>query len=282
MRNTSKKFTIKTPKIVARATIYSAVSIILVGALIFSVYNIIKWRAESDANLKQIQDLQSKTEITEVSTVLKIQNNVIPATDPYWTAQDASLIDVDLTESRNLNSDIFGWVRVSGTNIDYPFAQTTDNEYYLFHSFNKSWTDAGWVFLDYRNDKNFTDKNHILYAHGRLDGTMFGSLKNILTPEWQNNTDNHVIKISTVNSNSNWQVFSVYQIPVTTDYLTTNFASNTEFEAFLDLITKRSVYDFKTKLTSSDRILTLSTCGENNTRVVLHARLLKTIQKAQK
>ena len=274
--NKSKKFTIRTPRVKLRAAIYASVTVLLGAALVFSIYNIIKWRAEADAEETQIAEIQAKTEITEFFSISEIKNDIIPADDPYWTAQTAALTQVDLTESLKTNSETVGWIQVPGTNINYPFVQTTNNEFYLTHSFTKSWTTAGWVFLDYRNSAKLDDKNQILYAHGRLDGTMFGSLKNVLTSEWQENSENQIIKISTVTESSNWQVFSVYQIPTTSDYLAVNFESGAKFEEFLEMILARSAYDFKTKLTSADRILTLSTCGENDTRIVLHARLLKT------
>ena len=66
------------------------------------------------------------------------------------------------------------------TNINYPVVQTNDNEYYLGRAFDKSKNDAGWVFMDYRNDVNNLSDNTIIYGHGRLDKTVFGSLKNAL------------------------------------------------------------------------------------------------------
>ena len=51
--------------------------------------------------------------------------------------------------------------------------------HYLKRDFNKKSNSAGWVYMDYRNEVENFDRNTILYAHGRLNGTMFGSLKNI-------------------------------------------------------------------------------------------------------
>ena len=81
-----------------------------------------------------------------------------------------NLIDVDFTELKQTNSDVIGWIQVNGTNINYPFVQTNDNSYYLTHAFNKSYNDAGWVFLDYRNnDTNnrniVTDSSHRIFAN---------------------------------------------------------------------------------------------------------------------
>lgn len=90
-----------------------------------------------------------------------------------------NMINVNFNDLKKTNPDIVGWIKVNGTNINYPFVQSKDNKYYLTHSFNKSYNSAGWVFLDYRNN-NTNNKNTIIYAHGRTDKTMFGTLKKVL------------------------------------------------------------------------------------------------------
>ena len=129
-------------------------------------------------------------------------------------------------------------------------------------------------YLDYRNN-NTNNKNTIIYAHGRTDKTMFGTLRKVLNNGWLNNTDNFVIKISTETENSLWQIFSVYHIPTTSDYLQTDFDDDTEYQNFLDMIKNRSSYNFNTSVNSNDNILTLSTCYNNNEKMVVHAKLIK-------
>ena len=58
------------------------------------------------------------------------------------------------TKLKRINSDTVGWIEVESTNIGYPIVQTTDNNYYLTHSFDKASNDAGWVFMDYRNSSD--------------------------------------------------------------------------------------------------------------------------------
>ena len=164
-----------------------------------------------------------------------------------------------------------------GTNINYPFVQTIDNDYYLNRSYDKTYNNAGWIFLDYRNNE-FNDKNTIIYGHGRINGTMFGSLKDTLKSSWQDNKDNYIIKISTEKENSIWQIFSVYKIATTSDYLQTTFSDN-EFESFISLIKGRSSYNFETNVTNEDKVLTLSTCYNDNDKMVVHAKLIKYVQK---
>ena len=119
------------------------------------------------------------------------------------------------------------------------------------------------------------EKNTIIYAHGRNDKTMFGSLRKILTNGWLNDDDNFVIRLSTESENTLWQVFSVYRIPTTNDYIQTDFDDNQEFVDFADMLVERSAYNFKTNVSSSDRILTLSTCYNDDDKIVVHAKLIK-------
>ena len=198
---------------------------------------------------------------------------------PIWDYIKMNLIDVEFSDLYELNHDVKGWIQVNGTNINYPFVQTTDNKYYLTHSFDKTYNSAGWVFLDYRNNLDDLDKNTIIYAHGRLDSTMFGSLKNILKSGWLNDTNNYVIKLSTQKHNTLWQVFSVYHIPTTNDYIKVNFNYNEEFNEWASMLLNRSAYNFNTTVNENDNVLTLSTCYNNNEKVVLHAKLIKIEQK---
>lgn len=197
----------------------------------------------------------------------------------YWYYITFPLINVDFTELKGKNSDTVGWINVNNTNINYPYVQTTDNSFYLNHSFDKSYNEAGWVFLDYRNNNNLDNKNTILYAHSRLDKTMFGSLSKVLKSSWYNNKDNHIIRLSTESENTLWQIFSVYKIPEESYYITTEFNNDSDYEEFLNVIKNRSIYNFNTTLNNNDKVLTLSTCYSDTERTVVHAKLIKKSSK---
>lgn len=247
----------------------------LVG-LVYSGYRLIEYRLENKRINKELDNIGDKTKIKEVKGNEIIGQENIPEANPYWDYIKMNLIDVDFSELKNTNQDVKGWIQVGGTNINYPFVQGSDNKYYLTHSFDKTYNSAGWVFLDYRNDiSNFNNKNTIIYAHGRIDKTMFGSLRNILTSGWLNNSKNYVIKLSTEYENTLWQVFSVYRIPTTSDYIQTVFNDDEEFKSFSNTLINRSAYNFDTWVSPTDRILTLSTCYDDNDKVVLHAKLIK-------
>ena len=255
--------------------------IILVCFILFviSIINIINWKLDSNKIKKQVKDIHDVVKIEDVEDSENIeiieQAEEIPQTNPYWDYIKMNLINVDFNELKTINSSTKGWIQVNGTNINYPFVQAKDNKYYLTHSFDKTYNGAGWVFLDYRNNVKELSKNTIIYAHGRDDKTMFGSLKNILKNGWLNDYNNYVVKISTETENTLWQVFSVYRIPTTNDYIKVNFNSNEDFIVWTSMLLNRSSYNFNTTVSEYDNILTLSTCYNDDEKVVLHAKLIK-------
>lgn len=173
------------------------------------------------------------------------------------------------------NPEIEGWLYVKGTKINYAFVKHTDNKFYLNHSLDKTPNRAGWVFMDYRNNIDVLGRNTIIYGHGFFKDIMFGTLKNVLTKSWYDNSENQIIMIKTKSNLTLWQVFSVYDIKTTSDYLLTSFKNDEEYKSFLKMVKKRSLRQFDVELNSEDKILTLSTCFNKSERVVLHAKLIK-------
>lgn len=250
--------------------------LVMLIVFLFSLIKVIMWIIDNNNTNDIIKKVANTYEINEKS----YDNEVIineNEKDIYFDYMNLKFIDVDINKLKTFNPDTIGFIKVMGTNINYPFVQTLDNDYYLNRSYDKTYNNAGWIFLDYRNNE-FNDKNTIIYGHGRINGTMFGSLKDTLKSSWQNNKDNYIIKISTEKENSIWQIFSVYKIATTSDYLQTTFSDN-EFESFINLIKGRSSYNFETNITNEDKVLTLSTCYNDNDKMVVHAKLIKYVQK---
>ncbi len=194
----------------------------------------------------------------------------------YWRYLNTPLSSVDFTELLKQNNDTVGWMIVNNTNVNYPVVQTTNNEYYLKHSFDKSSNSAGWVYADFRDDFDELSKNTVIYAHGRKDKVMFGSLTNTLDPKWYQNKDNQIIQFSTLKYNTMWQIISIYKIQAESYYITTDFSSSESFGNFVNTMKSRSIYDFGVDVTKDDKLLTLSTCyNDNGIRLVVQAKLVK-------
>lgn len=222
--------------------------IICLSVFIFSGYKIISWYLANKENKKINEETKQAITITK------------------------GKVKVDFEKLKKQNSDAIAYLKVNNTNINYVVTKTTNNDYYLNHNFNKDYNISGWVFADYRNNFDDTDKNIIIYGHNTMDDSMFGSLKNILKKDWYTNQDNLKITLITENKEYKYKVFSIYQIEAEDYYIKTKFESN-EFIKFVNEIKSRSIHDFKEELNNDDIILTLSTCSQTGKeRVVLHAK----------
>ena len=196
--------------------------------------------------------------------------------DDYFYYMNLPFMSVEFSKLKEKNPDTIAWLKVPGTNVNYPVVQTTDNDYYLTHAFDGSYNAAGWIFADYRCNFNDFGRNNIIYGHSRRNNTMFGSLLGTLNSSWYQNRDNTILYLSTEKYNTIWQVFSVYTIDKNAEYLTTYFIDDNSYTNFLNTMKGRSVYDFSAEVNSKDRILTLSTCAANdNYRVVVQAKLIR-------
>ena len=231
-----------------------ATLILAIITMFICYFKIVTWQKDNNLTRKMIIDIQETMDMT-ITDNLNIQ--------------------VNYSKAPEINDEIVGWIRVKGTYINYPFVQHDDNSYYLKHSLDKSYNNAGWIFLDYRNDINKVNKNMILYGHGRVDETMFGSLKNVLNTTWLNNKDNHIIYLSTKNDSYLYKVFSIYHIPTSDDYIKTSFKDDEEYLKFLNMLKDRSVYNFLSDISSDNEILTLSTCYGLTEKLVVHAKLIR-------
>ena len=250
--------------------------LIMIPVLVFSTYKIINYLIETPKTKDLIKEINDTTEVNEYeSDEAEIVKSDEKPNTPYWNFIKMKLIDVNFDSLKKTNSDTVAWLFVGGTNVNYPVVQTSDNDYYLNHSFDKTKNSGGWLFMDYRNSKDDYGRNTIIYGHNMKNQTMFGTLKNLLSRSWYNTEDNRIIKMSSEKYNTLWQIYSVYTLETTSDYIQTEFASDEEYQTFIDLVKGRSIADFNTTVTTSDKTLTLSTCHGSAKKLVVHAKLIK-------
>ena len=222
---------------------------IFIAIFIFALFNILNWFGDNTKTNKL------KDEIDE-----NININV-----------DKGIFEVDFRELSKMNSDTVAYLIVNNTNISYPVVKGSDNDFYLNHNFNKNKSEAGWIFMDYNNKFDGSDKNIVIYGHNRLDGIMFGSLKKVLDEDWYTNEDNLKIRLIDKDKTVEYKIFSMYKIEEEEYYINTNFNDNS-YKDFINKINKRSVHNFNEDLSNVDQILTLSTCTiVDGYRFVVHA-----------
>ena len=241
--------------------IFRLLQIAFLIIIVFSGIEIIKWSNDNQKTQEMMENVSEavKQEIVE---------NEEGEPEVKYT--------VDFEALKEMNPDTVAWIKVNNTNVEYPIVKTEDNEYYLTHSFDKSYSKAGWIFADYRNNVDGTDRNLIVYGHNRMDGSMFASLEQCLEEEWYTNPENRAIIFMTENEEAIYEIFSIYEIKDEEYYIRTEHPDDEYYERFLDTLRKRSIYYFETALNFEDQILTLSTCTNyNNGRIVIHARKLR-------
>ena len=123
------------------------------------------------------------------------------------------IIKIDFPKLLSINRDTVGWIKANNGKVNYPIVQTTTNTYYLNKSFDKTYNQAGSIFMDYRNRSSFQDRNVVLFGHSMLDKTMFGSLNDVWKKDFFNTKENGIIKIIDANNNpSTYEIFSYYTI----------------------------------------------------------------------
>lgn len=273
-KNCSKQIMITTLKYCS-VIVFGLIGIVLC----YLVYN--KFQSEKDVNMitEDLKALLSE-EYGQYEEVEDPYYNLEPPEEiqnpipevPVDDGKKDSIYVNNYDRLLSVNQDTVGWLTVNNTKIDYPVVKSYNNDYYLTHNYYKRFTYNGWIFMDHRNNPKYLDKNTIIYGHNRFDtGVMFGTLQNVLNKKWYTNSDNLVITYNTLYEKINWKIFSIYTIDVTSDYLQIIFNTDEEYQAFLDLITNRSEIPFDTKATTSDKILTLSTCYDEDKRLVIHA-----------
>ena len=255
---------------------------IIISCLLFVAYKFLDKKNNNliEGNIEEINKLvedieQEKNNDVEEIDPLVPENNSQEIEQQYISSYYQNYSKV-YNELLKVNDDTVGWLTVNGTKINYPIVQTKDNEYYLNHAYDKSRNGIGWLFVDYRNDMNNISQNTIIYGHSLVKGgLMFSTLKNILANKWYNDPNNLIINFSIKGREIKWQVFSVYTIEVTSDYLYTNFNNEDTYINFINMLKNRSINNFNVEVNGFDKILTLSTCYEDsNHRLVLHAKML--------
>lgn len=178
-------------------------------------------------------------------------------------SEDNKTTIIDFTSLEKINPDIVAWLKIDDTNINYPVVQTTDNEYYLNHLFDKQINSSGCVFMDYRNN-DFSDLNTIIYGHNMKNDSMFGQLKDFKNQEF---FDKHKTGILITKNKQ-------YKIKFISGFIAKPSDSiwQTTFDMqYINEVVSKSYFKSDTVPTSSDKFITLATCSYefDNARFIL-------------
>lgn len=195
-----------------------------------------------------------------------------PEPEPQDMVEDAELVEElrqKLTDAKAVNSEVFGWMYVENTNIDYPLLQADDNTKYLEKDLELNYEAHGSIFADYRNNVgalagNF-DKNTILYGHNKNDNTYFAQLAQIYRdPEVAKQSP--YIYVVTEEETLVFEVFAGFYTNGSRkgmaefNYISPN-PSDEYYTKIIDGAKERSWLDYEVEVDNTDKILSLSTCS---------------------
>lgn len=254
-----KKINEKTKKIIG-ITVMSVLAIIAVIAIAVSAY-------QSFAGNK------SKQEFEEIEMLIS---------ESVEQTEDKSEQELAYEKYQALleeNGDFIGWIKIEGTNVNYPVMQTVDNpNFYLKHNFEKRYSDYGVPYLD---EECFVDltNNLVIYGHNMKNGTMFTDLVNYKDKEfWE---EHQIINFDTMAEFSEYQVMYAFAFDTNNETFCYNDFVDMDEEQFAEFMAeceKRMAYDTGIRAEFGDEILTLSTCEythENGRFVVVAKKIVE-------
>lgn len=170
---------------------------------------------------------------------------------------------------------IVGWILKEDSKIDYPIMQWRDNYYFLGRLPDGTMHRNGSIFLDYRNNPDFTDRNTIIYGHESRTEDMFGSLKNYRRQEYYDRSP--VIYIFTPERDYQLVLFAGYLLDSGYEVPPLTFRDDEAFERHIADIKRRSFFQSDVEVTANDRIVSLATCAYDftNARFIIVGKLVE-------
>lgn len=190
---------------------------------------------------------------------------------PVVTQTTEPMVDnpIDFDSLKAQNDEIYAWIKVDDTNVDYPIVQNaTDDEFYLKHSAeDKSWSASGAVYTELINSKSFRDAVTLVYGHNGYGDTMFTTLHRFSDEEFFN--AHPYFYIYTPDRKLTYQVVSAFKYDDRHIMNSFNFADLNELAEFQNYIQNptSSLKNVRTNLDkpidSSSKIVILSTCITN-------------------
>lgn len=177
-------------------------------------------------------------------------------------------------ELRTLNPEVFAWLTVYGTSIDYPVVQGANNEKYVITDVYGNYSLSGSIFLDYLNDQGFEDFNSILYGHHMEQQAMFGAIGLFGERSFFEER-----AYGSLHYNGEDHGLEFFAFVHTDAYDSGIFAPRMQGEAaqqaYLNRIWDQATYTRDIQVTTQDHLLLLSTCSTDSTngRDILIARI---------
>ena len=203
-----------------------------------------------------------------------------PVVEPAPAAEEEKTVEIpiDFSSLKEKNSEVYAWIRIPDTQVDYPILQrASDDLYYLDHTIDGAEGLPGSIYTQSLNAQDFSDKNTVIYGHNMRDETMFGGLKSYMDESYMK--AHSQILIYTPEHILTYQVFAAVTYDNRHILNSFDFESEEGFQEYLDSLKEvrnmSSYIDSDVEVTTEDKIITLSTCnGNSDQRFLVEAVLV--------
>lgn len=258
------------------AIIICVVAAVYVGYVLYTRYQ----------EQKQYDKLKSKVTIEQiVKSEFTGQRDGETPDIPASVLKAGETNPIDFDKLQSYNSELIAWVRVPGTNVDYPVARHESGalNYYLNYNMYKQPAFCGCVFMQNLNKANFSDNNTVLYGHNMKALTMFGSLHYFEKASFFKK--HKYMYVYTPTDVLTYEVFAAYTTDNRDLMLAYNFADKAIYKKYLTSVSNIRSMDANirdgVKVTASDKIITLSTCthGQTSKRYLVQGVLVRDVKK---
>lgn len=266
--------------------IYNILIIVFAAVFLFSSGMLCWYLLDSKAQNEQYDDLAAMVaQARPAPTVVTPQQpNTTTPQDPWITINDPETgepvqVLPEFAQLYTMNNDLVAWIRIPGTNIDYPVMQTPDApDYYLRRDFYKKKKTQGCIYAKEECDLA-SSHNVTIYGHYMRNGSMFAALGNYKDPLfWENN---RLILLDTLTQRNTYEIFAVFTTTASEGkgfryHTFIQAESQQEYDDFINQCKALSLYDTGITPQYGDRLITLSTCDSSRTngRLVVVARLV--------
>lgn len=253
-----------------KKVLYTITIIVLLAVFCFSGYQVVNYFLESREQAEQFDELASLKENAKEETVPATTQeteapDVTEATQETESTEETEpTILPEYAELYEMNNDLAGWIKIEGTEVDYPVMHTPNNpNYYLKRNFFGEDSARGCIYAREECDLNRPSDNVTLYGHNMMDGSMFAALHDYIDKEaWDNNP---FILYDTLYERHEYEIFAVFK---TTASLGEGFSyhqfedaqNEEEFDKFVATCKQLAFYDTGITPQYGDKLITLSTC----------------------
>lgn len=250
-------------------------ALLLIGGMLAVVLPVLQWDAEVSAEAGEYEQLREQNRQAEAREMVEeetLNQHIVPpislAEEGLPVQQSESAVGeqamVDLSAYLAQNPDFVAWLRIPGTNVDYPVVQTDNPDYYLNHTFSGKSSVVGTLFSLADADYAAPGRNIAIYGHHlRSSGEkMFTSLMRYKNPDFYE--DNKTVMLDSLYRHSEYAIFAVMNMKVGDwEPSRTTFSGDAAFMAFVNRAKSESLYDTGVEVGADDHILTLITCDRS-------------------